>query len=218
MGKDIVECVHWDPEVDPVMQASRSKNKWILLAGGLAVVAVAVGVTLWAVLPKREPVSMEPTTDAQQGSLPVSQTDPLQETQQQPTNEDPALAQGRTMYQNGDFMGAVANLDVVLANNPESGEAYTYRGLSYFSLGNYQNAVDDITKALPRGVGMRADIITMRGIAYYQLARYPEAIGDLTRAIELDPNSTNAYTYRAMAYDATGRSDLAMADRARIGQ
>jgi len=217
MGKDIVECVHWDPEVDPVMQASRNKNKWVLLAGGLAVLAAVVGVTLWAVLPKREPAPTEPTTDAQQDPLPASQTDPIQASQP-PANEDPALAQGRAMYQNGDFMGAIANLDVVLAGNPESGEAYTYRGLSYYSLGNYQNAVDDITKALPRGVGMRADIITMRGIAYYQLGRYPEAIGDLTRAIELDPASTNAYTYRALAYDATGRSDLAMADRARIGQ
>ena len=131
--------------------------------------------------------------------------------------DDPILAQGIEYYYIGNYAMAVSNLDMVLANNPECGEAYSYRGLSYFSLGNYESAVTDLTQSL-RYLGTRADVITMRGISYYFLGSYSECVGDLTRALELDPASNNALTYRAMAYEATGRMDLAIADRARVGQ
>jgi len=220
MAKDIVECVHWDPEVDPAQQETRQKNKWVLLAGGLAVLAVAVGVSLWILLPAREPVPAgELTSETGQAGLPVSQTEPGTPQAQPPgdpaTTDDPVLAQGIEYYKTGNYQMAVSSLDLALSNNPESGEAYSYRGLSYFSLGKYQEAITDLTQSL-RYLGFRADVITVRGISYYFTARYPECIGDLTRAIEMEPANNNAYTYRAMAYDATNRADLAAADRARI--
>jgi len=219
MSKDIVECVHWDPEVDPAQQETRKKNKWVLLAGGLAVLAVAVTVSLLLFLPGREPVSPESPTEAGQfDPLPVNQSEP--ETQQPGADpalsNDPILAQGIEYYKNANYDAAVSNLNLALASNPESGDAYSYRGLSYFSLGKYEDAVSDLTKALPY-LGFRADVLTVRGISYYQMGHFPECIADLTRAIELDPmNANNAYTYRAFAYDATGRVAEAAADRALI--
>ena len=216
MSKEIVECVHWDPEVDPVMQQTRKKNQWVLLAGGLAVLAVAVGVSLWLFLPKKEPPPDEPTTVSGQATLPVGQTESTP-VESQPPEEDPILTMGIAYYNSGSYQEALSTLEQALAIQPDSGVAYTYLGLTQFSLQNYQAAIIDFTQALRR-VGESADLVTLRGTAYYQQGLYPEAIGDLTRAITLNPGSTNAYTYRAMAYDATGRSDLAAADRAKIGQ
>jgi len=223
MSKDIVECVHWDPETDPARQvqlASRMKSRWILLAGALAVLAVAVSLGL--ILSKGGDPPVESPVGGDEPTIAAGQTEPGTQPQEVRMEDiDPALLQGKTMYENGDHAGAIASLDVVLASNPESGEAYTLRGFSYFSQANYENAVTDLTKSLRYSAGPiedSANIITMRGIAYYFLARYPEAIGDLTRALELNPGNTNAYTYRALCYDSTGRMDLAAADRARIGQ
>ena len=217
MSKGIVECVHWDPEVDPALQETQKKNKWILLAGVAAVVAVAVGVSLWLFLPRDKP-PVDPPTGGEQPTVSQSDTVPgeTQPQPQSPTEEDPILTQGIAFYSSGSYAEAMAALDQALTNNPESGAAYTYRGLTQFQLANYPAAIQDLTQALRR-MGESADLVTLRGTAYYMQGFYPEAIGDLTRAIALNPGSTKAYSYRAMAYDATNQPDLAAADRARIG-
>ena len=215
MSKDIVECVHWDPEVDPVVQATRKKNNWVWLACGLAVLAVAVGVSLWLFLPHREPLPTDPTTESGQTTDPSIVTG-VQPQPTQPPLEDPTLTQGIALYNAGSYGQALDVLNQAVIIQPDSGAAYTYRGLTQFSLANYLSAIQDFTQSMKR-MGESAELRTLRGTSYYMQGLYPEAIGDLTRAIELDPNSRNAYTYRAMAYEATGRVDLATADRAKIG-
>jgi len=215
MSKDnIVECVHWDPEVVPMQQASQLKNRWVLIAGGLTVLAVAVGISLLIFLPKREPPGPpEMTTEAGQATLTIGQPE-QGEPETQPPAGDPALAQGMELYKAGSYQVALSNLDMALANNPESDMAYAYRGMTQFALLNYTAAVQDFTQAIRRVDAPNAQLISTRGIAYYMLGHYPEAIGDLSRAIEIDPANKNAYTYRAMAYEATNRHDLAAADKA----
>jgi len=218
MSKDIVECVHWDPEVDPMAQATRQKNRWILVAGALVVAAVAVGMSLLLFLPEREPGPIEPPTESGQATQPTGQTDPVPGQTQPPAPpvEDPLLAQGRDYYNSQNYPAALNALNQAIAIDPASGAAYTYRGLTQFATGNYQASIQDFTQAMMR-MGESAELVTLRGTSFYMQALYPEAIGDLTRAIELNPGNANAYTYRAMAYEATGRMDLAAADRARIG-
>jgi len=222
MSKDIVECVHWDPEVDPAQLETRKKNKWVLLAGALAVVAVAVVVSLLIFLPgRREPGPADQTNPAEQTTQNTVYVGQAQPGDQQPGDNpalsgDPVLTQGVEYYKSEQYEAAISNLTLALVNDPASGEAYSYRGLSYFSQGKYEDAVADLIQAR-RYLGERSDVLTVRGISYYFMGRFPECIGDLTRALELDPVNTNALTYRAYAYDATGRADLAAADRARIG-
>ena len=211
MKNEIVECVHWDPEVDPALQATRKKNNWVLLAGALAVLAVAVGVSLWLFLPRGEPQPEVPTTDA--GQVSVGQTEDPSAPSQPAPQDDPALAQGIEYYSSQNYAMALGSLNQAIATNPESGTAYTFRGLTQFAMMNYREAIQDFTQAMRRG-GESADIVTLRGTAYHMLGLYPEAIGDLTRAIELNPGGSKAYEQRAQVYDATGRADLAAADRA----
>jgi len=216
MKNDIVECVHWDPEVDPVAQAARKNNRWVLLAVSLSIVAVAVGVSLVLFLPKREPPPIEPPTEAGQATTTAWQNDPG-DPGQPPPAENPFFEQGKAFYESGNHAQALIALDQAIAAQPDSGAAYTYRGLTQFSMGQYQESIQDFTQAMIR-MGESAELRTLRGTAYYMQSLYPEAISDLTQAIELNPGNVNAYTYRAMAYEATGRMDLAQADRARIGQ
>jgi len=219
MSKDIVDCIHWDPEVDPVAQQARQNSRWILLAGALVVAAVAVGVSLLLFLPKREPLPGEPTTtEAGQATSVEGWTDPGPQTQPQtPPDDNLSLTRGIELYNSGNYALALISLEQAVAADPESGAAYTYRGLTQFSLGKYQEAVQDFTQAMRR-MDPTAELTLMRGTSHYMLQLYPEAISDLTKAIELNPGSANAFTYRALAYEATGRPDLAAADRARIGQ
>ena len=220
MSKDnIVECVHWDPEVDIPAQAARKKNLWVLIAGVLVVVAVGLGVSLALFRPDREPIA-EPPTEYGQATTAAWQTDPFPGQQTQPPAapaEDPVFVQGKVFYENGNYAAALHSLNQAVMNHPDSGAAYTYRGLTQFSLGSYQASIQDFTHAMIR-MGESAELRTLRGTAYYMEKLYPEAIGDLTRSIEMSPGNVNAYTYRALAYEATGRMDWAQADRARIGQ
>ena len=214
MSKDIVDCIHWDPEVDSVAQ--RQNSRWILLAGALVVAAVAVGVSLLLFLPKRAPVDPELTTESGQTTTAEGQTDPGLQTQPQ-TPEDPGLTRGKELYTSGNYALALISLNQALVADPESGETYAYRGFTQFSLGNYREAISDLTQAMRR-MNPTAELALMRGTSHYMLQLYPEAISDLTQTLELSPGNANALTYRALAYEATGKMDLAQADRARIGQ
>ena len=220
MKNDIVECIHWDPEVDAVYQESNKKNRWILIGGAIVIVivAVAVSIALFSSPKEDDPAATgETTTEMGQATdAPEAPTDPAQTQPPAPPAEDPILTQGIAQYNSGSFPEALATLNQAIAMQPQSGLAYTYRGLTNYSSGSYQAAVQDFTQAMII-TGESAELVALRGQAHYMLALYPEAIGDLSRAIALDPGNVNAYTYRALSYDATGQTALAAADRARIG-
>ncbi|MCL2495518.1 MAG: tetratricopeptide repeat protein [Oscillospiraceae bacterium] len=217
MSKEIVDCIHWDPEVDA--PAKRNIGRSLLILGAI-VAAVAVVVCLWLFLPRPEPPPVEPPTETGQAihttappaySVTTTAPSPLA------PGDDLYLAQGKAMYESGNYMQALLYLNQAIAANPRSGAAYTYRGLTNFSLGDRnQEVVSDVTQAI-RYLGDSADLRTLRGTASFLLGQYPEAIGDLTQAIELNPDGRQAYEYRARAYEATGRMDLAQADRAKLG-
>jgi len=216
MSKELVDCIHWDPEVDA--PAKRNIGRSLLILGAI-VAAVAVVVGLWFFLPRPEPPPVEPPTETGQAlwttappaySVTTTAPSPL-------AQGDDLYLQGKAMYESGNYMQALLYLNQAIAANPRSGAAYTLRGLTNFSLGDRnQEVVLDVTQAI-RFLGDSADLRTLRGTASFMLGQYPEAIGDLTLAIELNPDGRQAYEYRAKAYEATGRMDLAQADRAKLG-
>jgi tetratricopeptide (TPR) repeat protein len=226
MSKNIVECVHWDPEVDHVQAAGRKRNGWLILVLGTVAVVVVASVTCLLLfgLPGRQSGGTssgpgEATVLAEQPQEPP--TDPPyvpQTTTAEPaqSGQDPYLTQGIASYDIKNYAEAIGFLSVALQSNPALGPAYTYRGLSYFSQADYARAVADFTQSL-RYTGESAEIYTLRGTSYVQLRYYTEAIADLTRAIVIDPAAQKAYTYRAVAYESVGSYDLAAADRQMAG-
>jgi len=192
----------------------------LLLAAAVAavlLVAAAVSVLLFG-LKKPVPVPEDGTTAAVQ-TAPGTQ---LPSATQAPTAAPPqsaGLEQALALYGEDRYDLAIQVLDAVLLDDPDSGYAYMYRGMCQFQLDAYDKAIMDLTQAFRRWPGKDAPLIlTYRGAAYVLSQLYPEGVGDLTRAIELDPVNENAYLYRAKAYEATGKPDLAAADRARAAE
>ena len=64
----------------------------------------------------------------------------------------------------------------------------------------------------------KAIVYGNRGESYYKLDKHNLAIDDCSRCIELDPNYSDAYKYRALAYHAIGETALAEADEAKVAE
>jgi tetratricopeptide (TPR) repeat protein len=79
---------------------------------------------------------------------------------------------------------------------------YQYRGSAYLGLGQYDPAIDDLTKS----INIQADALsyTLRGGAYEAQHRYDRAIPDFSAAIQLKPDVAELYLYRGNCRLAKG--------------
>ena len=76
----------------------------------------------------------------------------------------------------------------------------------------YERAVDQFTHAIDLDP-LFADAFMQRGILYWrEIQNYHRAIRDLTRVLAVDPARSDALYYRALAYQARGDYDQAIAD------
>ena len=76
---------------------------------------------------------------------------------------------------------------------------YNNRGIAYYDLGNYKQAIEDYNRAIEIKPDY-ADAYYNRGIAYNGLGNYRQAIEDYNRAIEIKPGYAKAYINRGNAY------------------
>jgi len=222
MARNIVECIHWDPEVDPVLQASNQKRKRsrIIVLAGLAAVVLVVCLFLFTPLGGRsepgEPGEFVFTTQAPTTLPSETLTPPPFEHHTPPTmphTPDNDLDRGIALFNAGQYAAAIAQLEQAMRTEPDSiTEAYIYRGLSFYNLESFHAAIGDFTNAHRRAPN-DADILALRGGSFYRAGWYPEAIDDLTRAIELDPSNADAFDYRARTYETMGEHARAITDR-----
>lgn len=80
-----------------------------------------------------------------------------------------------------------------------------------FSLGRYEQAIADFTKAIERG-GEDALTRNTRGRVYFEMGRYEDALADVNRAIELDPRSDAAWNTRGYILYTQRRYEEALRD------
>jgi tetratricopeptide (TPR) repeat protein len=89
---------------------------------------------------------------------------------------------------------------------PEQGilAIYYLRGISYYELKKYQNAINGFNKVIESNLELSDweldEIYNYRGNSYYEIEEYQKAIDDYTEAIELDQYLANAFYYRGLAY------------------
>jgi Tfp pilus assembly protein PilF len=84
-------------------------------------------------------------------------------------------------------------------DEPKDAKLYIDRGIAYEEKAQFDQAVDDFTKALeidPKS----ADAYYHRGIGYVKKGQYRWAIDDFNKALEIDPKNAGAYYNRATAY------------------
>ena len=146
------------------------------------------------------------------------------------------LAQSREKQAEGDYSGAIVNLDKTIKLNPDHAIAYYRRGIANSFLAqskanqgdvveaqqHYQDAIDDYTHFIKRDPGY-ATTYDNRGVARYRVGRikfnqgdvaeaqqhYQDAIDDHTAAIRLKLEFAQVYTNRAKATQHLAQSKAA---------
>ncbi len=114
------------------------------------------------------------------------------------------LDNGISDFYEGKFENAIENFDKSLELNKEFSVTYFFRGASYHSLGEYDEAMLDYTKAITLDPKMtdayynRAKVILSR--KDIQNPDIKKAIADLEKALELDENFADALYAMAAAY------------------
>ena len=102
-------------------------------------------------------------------------------------------------------------LNKAIRENPKSPEAYNNRGLAYYHLKRYQQAVKDYSQAIRMNP---EDPIAYnnRGNAYYEMMKYEPAESDYNQSISLNPQYANAYLNRGLAYYQMDNNDQSCRD------
>ncbi|MDR6196959.1 tetratricopeptide repeat protein [Siphonobacter sp. SORGH_AS_0500] len=85
------------------------------------------------------------------------------------------------------------------------------RGMAYSLLRQYENAVEDFTKAISFKADAKKSMVG-RGVARKKLADYQGAISDFSSAIKVDPKMAEAYYNRALVYELLGNTEKACND------
>ncbi|MCS6834819.1 MAG: tetratricopeptide repeat protein [Anaerolineae bacterium] len=89
---------------------------------------------------------------------------------------------------------------------------YLAEGIALIEAGQYDAAVETLTKAIRLTIGDLAEAYYQRGLAHGALERYQLAIEDFSQAIAKNPVFADAYNERGNAYRFLGRDDFALAD------
>ena len=100
---------------------------------------------------------------------------------------------------------------MTIARNPACWLAYNNLGYAYNDLGNYNQAIQDLNRAIEINPD-RAESYNNRGNSYNSLGNYNQAIQDLNKAIEIKPDYTEAYYNRGIAYAGLGNYRQAIED------
>ena len=121
---------------------------------------------------------------------------------------------GLALFAEGKTEEAIAHYNEALSIMPTTPDhilAYNNRGIAYSRLGLYQNALDDLNKA----IGMKpdyADAYSNRGIVYSNLNRNQLALEDFNKAVQLRPDYADLYNNRGVAYAKLGNYQRAIDD------
>lgn len=124
------------------------------------------------------------------------------------------VSRGFIYMKQRDEARALADFEEAIRLNPQDSLAYINESAVYARMGKYQLAYDSADKAIKIDATNSGGFCN-RGEAAFNLHRYEDAIADLTRSIEIGKTLCGGenFYYRAKAYDAIGKKDLAAADR-----
>ena len=101
--------------------------------------------------------------------------------------------------------------DRAIAANPKVPEAYNNRGLAFYNLKLYQEAIKDFSQSI-RMKPKYAEAYNNRGNAYYELDQYEKARADFDQSIQIKPRYSKAHLNRGLAYYQMENLDQACKD------
>jgi tetratricopeptide (TPR) repeat protein len=122
------------------------------------------------------------------------QTAPVIATQPRDTTADDSFVAAANKFTQGDYPGAIANLDRAIAAKPNYIAAYIARAEANLYLGDDSALIRDANLALKLNP-QSADAYALRGMG----KGVNGGLADLDRAVALNPRSARAYLYRGFA-------------------
>jgi len=121
---------------------------------------------------------------------------------------------GNVLAERGKWKEAMEAFTKAIELDPKGSLAYGLRGITYYALDNYKQAVDDLNAAIklnPTDVGAWVTY-TLRGEVYRLLGNYKQATEDYDKAIEKNSEYAKAYDGRGLTYGALGNYKQAIDD------
>lgn len=110
-----------------------------------------------------------------------------------------APAEDLTPAQRADFEKTIQIYTTsVLPSNPRDPRAYKIRGFAFYSLGQYDRALEDYSQAIHFSPGFN-DYYRDRAYTYEALGQYDKAVEDFSAAIRLSPQRSATYVDRGEA-------------------
>jgi tetratricopeptide (TPR) repeat protein len=128
-----------------------------------------------------------------------------------PESDVNSLNSGIYSYNQGDYGKALMYFNLAIASQPDMGEAYNDRGLTYQAMGEIDKAVSDFTRAIEL-LPNPAVAYSNRGGIYLSTSNTEQALVDLDKAIELSPCLAVAYQNRGLTHLNLGNYDQAIVD------
>jgi len=119
-----------------------------------------------------------------------------------------ALDAGRELYARGDYPGAIARYDQVLASDPGNLTALFQRGLAKVELGSFSSAAADFEAVLAQRPRNPETLINL-GAALMGEGLLNESARTFRQVIDLDPDSDKAYTGLGKSLARQGKPDEA---------
>jgi tetratricopeptide (TPR) repeat protein len=144
-------------------------------------------------------------------ALAIFPTQQQLETSTDQINAESLFERSTEKINRGDYQGAIADLERVIALNPNYIEAYCNRGMAYFGLGNLDIAIaqfDLALKVAPR----HADALNRKGVVLAQQGNLERAVDNFDRALNFDSNFVDAYYNRGKIRTELGNFQWAIAD------
>ncbi|MEI8172711.1 MAG: tetratricopeptide repeat protein [Deltaproteobacteria bacterium] len=90
---------------------------------------------------------------------------------------------GDVKIANGDYQGALEDLSKAISLDQQSSRYYSFRGVAYYELGRYEEAIADEDKSID--MDPSPSTLFNRSEAYYKTGRDEEALRDLHHALKL---------------------------------
>jgi len=133
----------------------------------------------------------------------------------QTINQDQDWSQkAMALWQNGKYKNPAKAIEYwghAISQKQNIAEAYNNRGLAYYDLKQYQEAVKDYDRAIKQDPGYVA-AFNNRGNSYYELAEYQLALMDFNQSLQLESEYAKAHFNRGLVYFQLNQSDLACND------
>jgi serine/threonine protein kinase/tetratricopeptide (TPR) repeat protein len=126
-----------------------------------------------------------------------------------PTNADAFFQQGLLSYFTGDYARTITAMTENLKTYVNDPLGHYWRGIAHYELGQYEEAVADLTVAVDRCVSECYFDHRMRGMALLALKRWDDAKRDFESALALNPDLGEAYMGLAVVEAVQGRLRIA---------